>query len=197
MTDVEPRSPCSVLVVCTGNICRSPAAELLLRSAVGPHAGISIASAGTAAVVGAPVEPPMAALLRDRGVDAAGARGRQLDPVEVRTADLVLTMTARHRSTVVSRAPAAVRRTFTLREFADVARLLADDLDARGPAERLATLVVEAPRARALRASGAAHDDIEDPYGRSDAVFERVLSEIETAVDAVAAALHLPIPHAA
>ena len=179
----ERRAAATVLVVCTGNICRSPAAELLLRAGLGPQAGIRVASAGTRALVGAPIAPEMAGRLRDRGIDPAGWTASQLDPSAVRNADVVLTMTTDQRTAVVSRTPAAVRRTFTLREFADLAQL--SDLDPGGlPADRLTALVAAAPQARARRAQ-ASPGDIEDPYGRAGEVFERVLGEIGTAVDSM------------
>ena len=175
-----------MLVVCTGNICRSPAAELLLRHRLGPGSGIGVASAGIHALAGAPVAEPMAALLRERGIAVDGWTARQLDPDEVRRSAVVLTMTGDQRSAVVRRAPGAVRRAFTLQEFADIARLSPGE-PGTGPAERLAALVTAAPIARAQRTSDG--DDIEDPYRREAAVFERVLARIETAVDAVVAAL--------
>jgi protein-tyrosine phosphatase len=188
------RTPASVLVVCTGNICRSPAAELLLRAGLG-EAGIRVASVGTRAVAGAPVAPQMAARLRDRGIDPAGFLAAQLDPAEVRSADLVLTMTAEQRAAVVSGTPAAVRRTFTLREFADLAQL--SNLEpGSGPADRLGALVAAAPLARARRAAHLAQDDIDDPYGREDEVFDRVLVEIETAVGTLLDVLTLEPSHA-
>jgi protein-tyrosine phosphatase len=171
----------SVLVVCTGNICRSPAAELLLRAGLGEGSGTSVASAGLEARTGEPVAAPVARLLRDRGLDPAGWTARQLLPGMVAAADLVLTMTAAQRTAVVTRVPAAVRRTATLAEFAGLAEL-AGGLPVADPASRLAALVRAAPRARALRPAGPG-DDVEDPYGRSDAVHARVVERIAMEVD--------------
>ena len=190
------RPPVALLVVCTGNICRSPAAELLLRAGLGDDAGIAVASAGLAARAGEPVAAPMARLLAARGVDPRGFVARQLHPPLLRSSGLVLTMTAAQRSTVVSRAPAAVRRTFTLREFAELARLGAGLPAERHPADRLAALVAAAPRLRALR-TGPREDDVEDPYGLPEEVFARVLTRIEAAVGTLLDALAPASPHPA
>jgi protein-tyrosine phosphatase len=171
-----------VLVVCTGNVCRSPAAELLLRAGLGDGTDIEVASAGLGALAGAPVAEPMARLLRARGVDPSPFVARQLEASDVRAADLVLTMTTAQRRAVVTSVPAAVRRTFTLPEFADVAALAEVDRLPGGPAERIAAVLGAAPRARALRGA-AQDDDIEDPYGRPDEVFAQVFTAIDTAVD--------------
>lgn len=172
-----------LLVVCTGNICRSPAAELLLRAGLG-NAGLAVASAGLAARAGEPVAAPMAALLTASGVDAAGFRARQLQPPMLHAAGLVLTMTTAQRAAVVGRLPAVVRRTFTLREFAELARLGAGLPSQPDPAARLAALVAAAPRLRALR-TGLREDDVEDPYGLPADVFARSFRRIEQAVEAL------------
>jgi protein-tyrosine phosphatase len=190
------RASASLLVVCTGNICRSPAAEFLLRAGLDRVAGMEVASAGLRAVVGASIAPQMAERLRERGIDPAGWTASQLDPAEVRSADVVLTMTAEQRAAVVARTPTAVRRTFTLREFADLARL-SDPGPAARPADRLTALVAAAPQARARRAAQASLDDIDDPFGREDAVFDRVLAEIDTAVGTLLDVLTPTASHAA
>jgi protein-tyrosine phosphatase len=179
-------SAAAVLVVCEGNICRSPAAELLWRAAVGSR--FPVASAGLRARVGEPVHEPIARLLRARGLSPDGV-GRQLTPELVGAADLVLTMTTAQRAGVLSWAPGAVRRTFTLREFAGLVALI-DPAGLPGPADpaaRLAALVDAAPRARARR--GVAADDVEDPYRRPDDVAARAVALIADAVDGIATAL--------
>ncbi len=176
-----------LLVVCTGNVCRSPAAELLLRAGLG-DAGPGVASAGLAALVGEPVAPPVAALLRADGVDPGGFTARQLDVPSLRAAAVVLTMTTAQRASVVGRAPAVVRRTFTLREFAALARLGAAAVQEDDPGARLAALVAAAPRLRALR-PGPREDDVEDPHGRSAEVHARSYGLLRDAVATVLDAL--------
>ena len=72
--------------ICTGNICRSPAIERLFRSAFAGGSGVAVHSAGTGALVGQPIQPPMVALLeqlygpRAQAIDAANAEVvRRLD----------------------------------------------------------------------------------------------------------------------
>lgn len=181
----------SVLVVCTGNICRSPAAELLLRASLPENSGIAVASAGLGARVGEPVAPPMARLLHGRDVGTDGFTARQLDPLHVTGADLVLTMTAEQRAAVVTQVPLAVRRTFTLLEFAELAALIDVGPATQGPAARLDELVRAAPRARARRAA-ARVDDVEDPYRQADEVFARAFAAVERAVEELLLALGEP-----
>lgn len=208
MTSPDVARPFEVLAICTGNICRSPAVERLLAARLGvPYrdstlshadvdgvarrAGVVTASAGVGAVVGAPVSAPMAELLHDAGADADGFVARQLTAELVRAAGLVLVLTRRHRSAVVELEPAAVRRTFTLRELAR----LADGVDAallpHGPqttvADRVRALVPLAAARRGLVASDPALDDVVDPYRGSSALYRRSFDELEPAVERLAA----------
>jgi protein-tyrosine phosphatase len=171
----------SVLAVCTGNICRSPALELRLRAALAPDPDVVVSSAGVRALSGEPVDPAMVALLGEVPHDL---RARQLTPELVRSAGLVLALTREHRRAVVTAVPAAVRRTFTLREFADLAMAAAGAIEgALAPARALEELVRVAPRYRGDRATDG--DDIEDPYGKGPEVFARVLAAIDGSVDAI------------
>ena len=189
-TDEKPdgvaHRPFTILLVCTGNICRSSAAERLLAVGLGPRSGVVVTSAGTRAVVGAPVSAPMVPLLTAAGGSADGFAARQLTHHLVAGADLVLGLTRRHRAAVVHLVPNAVRRTFTLRELARLtADVDPDDLPAGPPARRLAALVTLAAGRRVPHPARPAQDDVVDPYGLGDATYARSFSQLKPAVDAI------------
>src|SRR5579885_3058612 len=114
----------TVLFVCTGNICRSPTAERLLRHRLrerfGPSMPFAVTSAGTGALVGEAIYPDAATLLTAAGVDVAGFAARSLARPMAESANLVLAMTREHRAAVARVAPRVLPKLFTLREFARV-----------------------------------------------------------------------------
>lgn len=176
-----------LLVVCTGNICRSPAAQLLLADALDDS--VSVSSAGTRAVVDAPVAEPVARRLAAAGLVPAPFAARALTSALVRESEVVLTMTAAHRAAVLDVAPGALRRTFLLSELtllAERAGSLTRDLP--DDAARLRALVTGAGRVRATLGTVRAHD-VEDPYGQSEAVHDRVLTELTAQVGRLVHAL--------
>src|SRR3954467_7687254 len=121
----------TVLLVCTGNICRSALAERLgrayLEERLGEDAGaVRLISAGTRAVVGSAMHPHSALVLRGYGAEAGDFRARQLTDSVAAEAGLVLTMTRAHRREVLRLAPRGLARTFTLREAADLLRIAGD-----------------------------------------------------------------------
>ncbi|MEP7764640.1 low molecular weight phosphatase family protein [Sanguibacter sp. 25GB23B1] len=185
-------SPFTVLTVCTGNVCRSPAAERLLAARLGPASGVVVSSAGTGALVGASIPTPMAMLVTAAGASPDAFAARQLTEQILRESDLVLTLTRGHRARVVDLWPGAVRRTFTLRELARLAEAVGPHaLRAGTVAERFAALV---PLATATRATLATvppdEDDVIDPYRRSDAVYAASFGQLRPAVETLAAVLH-------
>jgi protein-tyrosine phosphatase len=177
-----------VLVVCTGNVCRSPAAERLLAGALGPS--VEVRSAGTHALRGEPMTDQMARLVREAGHHAADFRARQLTEDLVRSAGLVLTATREHRSVVVDLVPAAVRRTYTLREFA---RLLAGadltTLPEESAALRLGAAIPTALTQRGKVTTSRADDAVVDPYGASDHIYAQSFASIQSAVADISRAL--------
>ena len=87
-----------VLFICTGNTCRSPMAEVLLRQLVEERGigGIESSSAGTGAWEGAPASEGALLVALEHGLDLASHRARRLNPELVQQADLVLTMSQSH-----------------------------------------------------------------------------------------------------
>ena len=174
----------SILTVCTGNVCRSPAVERLLASKLGPT--VSVASAGTHALVGHPISEPMAALLRGSGIEDQPFEARRLSEEMLKGADLVLPLTRAQRSLVVELWPAAVRRTFTLREFARLLRWVDPAaLPAGTPAERLGAAIPLAAAQRGRERTEADEEDVVDPFRQSEQVYAQSFQEIASAVDTI------------
>lgn len=163
-----------LLYVCTGNICRSPFAQFhtrfLLGARLGPWArAFAVHSAGTSAVRGHRMHDDSRAQLSSRRdhPDVAAFTARQLPDRDVLLADLVLTMTREHRSTVLGDVPKALPTTFTLREFARLLRAVDPAALAalpRHPVQRAHALVELARGARGtVPAVPAEQDAVPDP----------------------------------
>ncbi|WP_425058662.1 Protein-arginine-phosphatase [Sporomusa carbonis] len=109
-----------ILLVCTGNTCRSPMAAALLahRAAQANMAdSVSVESAGLAACR-QPASAPARAVMRQAGLNLDNHISQQLEPAQAEAADLVLTMTAAHKRAVLGMAPGAAAKVYTLAEFA-------------------------------------------------------------------------------
>ncbi len=98
-----------VLFVCTGNICRSPTAEGLMRAHIaktGLGHLISVDSAGTHGYhVGEPPDRRSIATARRRQVDIAGQRARQVSPADFADFDIIAVMEHRHRQLLLAQCP--------------------------------------------------------------------------------------------
>lgn len=189
-----------VLFICTGNLCRSPIAERLattwLQHGSGglERDGVRITSAGLLAADGDPMDPRSAAALVGLGGDPSGFRSRRLTSELTADADLVLTMTRRHRRSVLEMTPRGLRRTFTLREAAVLLRRADLGGLARTPVdERARQLGLRLDAQRAWHASSRS-DDIEDPFGRRMPVHQGVAHTIATALRPLTDVLFRGIP---
>lgn len=190
-----------VLTVCTGNVARSPLAELLLRARTA-GTGIRVHSAGTRALVdyGMPIEA--GALAVANGAPAAEAqahRARLLTEGMLQGPHLILAMAREHRRAVVELSPRRLRSTFTLREFArlsagasdaDIAEAIGDEPD---PAERArrALAYVSSRRSSVDPPIDPHDDDVVDPFRRSERTYALAGSQIVPAIDEIARLLRV------
>ncbi len=175
-----------VLVICTGNICRSPIAEGSLRSALEGRFGAgapSVDSAGTQGWEGAGAQPGSVAAAAERGLDLSGHVARLLTGEMIRGADLILAMAAEHRHFVEILDPGSLSRTFSLKELV---RLL-DALPTAGPSPDAASLADRVAEAHELRRGGFAGNpydqDVADPLGQPQGVYRAIAWELDTWID--------------
>jgi len=106
-----------ILIICTGNSCRSPMAEGWLKREIekkGLSSEIEVISCGTSARDGLPCTPEAELVLRNREIDLGGFRSRRCRKGDVWSSDLVLVMSAQHAEAVAALLPAAREKTITL-----------------------------------------------------------------------------------
>lgn len=161
--------PYRVMTVCTGNICRSPMAEVVLRDrfeAAGLGDEVVVDSSGVSdEETGNPIDPRAADVLREAGYPVPRHRAHGVTTEEIGERDLLLAMTARHARALRTRAPdaASARRVRMFRSF-----------DPAAPA-------VEGPQAVA----DEARLDVEDPWYDGRDAFVSVLQQVEAAADGI------------
>lgn len=191
MTATDPdASAFTILTVCSGNICRSPIAQQLLRARLATAAPgtFRVLSAGTIASAGHSMTDEAAAFSRRYGGRPDDHLSTPLTEKLVARCQLVLTATRDHRAAVASLLPRASRYVFTLNQFARLAASAdpADLTRLSTPAERLAAIAAR----RGYAAPDAPEDDdIDDPYLGGFELYERVADEIAQATAVIATAL--------
>ncbi|MGH3454621.1 MAG: hypothetical protein ACRDPQ_14665 [Nocardioidaceae bacterium] len=177
MDDARPFA-IDILVVCTANQARSPAAALLFRheaaARLGADHGLVIHSAGVNASAGEPMLASMAAALDRRGLRLDEHHARPMRADELAASRLVVTMTEEHRRAVNRTEPTVVSRSYTLCE---IDRLVSSQWwepawdGADDAMERLRRLRPVVPK-------GKRSEDIVDPAGHSVEIAVAVLDEM-------------------
>lgn len=108
-----------LLVVCTGNSCRSVMAKGLLRKMLQGRQDILVASAGVAALPGFRPTRETIEVMAQHGIDVSSHLTQRLTNQMVEEADLILVMERIHKQEILNRVPSAKKKVFLLREFAE------------------------------------------------------------------------------
>ncbi|MUT65100.1 low molecular weight protein arginine phosphatase [Paenibacillus sp. NEAU-GSW1] len=176
-----------ILFVCTGNTCRSPMAEAMLKDmAQREGLRIEVRSAGVSTIDGLAISGHAAQTLREKRVEHHGA-SRSISGEAVDWADLILTMTSGHKRGLLQWYPEAVDKTHTLKEFAHQNESAVADI------EELERLYSEMHLKQALGQKLTAEErakllelesripsmDIVDPFGGTLDMYRSCANEIE------------------
>ncbi|KRE43810.1 arsenate reductase/protein-tyrosine-phosphatase family protein [Knoellia sp. Soil729] len=189
--DADPHAASGhVLVVCTGNVCRSPYIERVLAHELA-GTGITLSSAGTGALVGSPIDAQSASRLAAVGADADGFAARQASREIVAEANLVIGATREHLGPVVQLYPRALRYAFALHDLADLlAGVSSTDIAAAPGDNRVAKVAATAIAQRGIvNPRLPEQSGIVDPYRQSAQVFDQMVDEIATSLPTIATAL--------
>ncbi len=157
--------PYRVMTVCTGNICRSPIAEVVLRDrfeAAGLGDLVVVDSGGTSSEeLGNPIDPRAARVLREAGYAVPRRTAHQVAPSDVVDRDLLLPMTSQHARRLRALASAAGTDAAKVRIYRSF------------------------DPAAALEAVDESDLDVEDPWYGGHDDFLATLEEVEAAADAI------------
>ena len=167
----------NVFFICTGNLCRSPMAEALMRHALEERGcdEIKVSSAGTWAYVGSPPTPEAVETVRERGGDLSGHGSRPIEMDELLGADIIAAMTSVHVREIAGLAPEVIDRIVLMKELPEITPLPLPT-DAR-PEEKVESLLRGArpPRRRSL--------DVDDPMGLPVHAYERTARELTAGIE--------------
>ncbi len=111
-----------ILFVCTGNTCRSPMAEYLLRKHLQDQGSqtVQVCSGGLCVAGGSPASPNSIEALKEWGIDLSGFRSKTVSPEMIADADQIFTMTESHRDALAGAFPQFAYKIQTLKEGGDI-----------------------------------------------------------------------------
>lgn len=192
------KNPKRILFVCTGNTCRSPMAEGMMRRLLteqGLH-HIEVRSAGVAAYNGTPMSDHAATILQEKGF-MEPLQSTALDEALLQWADLVLTMTNNHKRHTIQLYPETVDKVATLKEYVEndpaaegsIAEMKSfiSDLQLK---QALSQPITEQEKAKLLTLEQALPShDIADPFGGPLSLYRKCADEIEDSLQKLIARL--------
>jgi len=109
-----------ILLVCTGNSCRSPIAEGLLRKHLQPEGEYEIMSAGTAGLEGFSPSPAAIEVMKEEGIDISSYLSKGISKELTEKSDIILVMAGVHKDILLEKIPEAKEKVYLLKEFAGI-----------------------------------------------------------------------------
>lgn len=174
-----------ILLVCTGNICRSPMGEFLFRRYLEGTA-ISVCSAGTRGLVHQAMDDSSSRVLMRRGITGTSLfRSRRLTTLIAESSDLVLCFEQQQRHEIIRLAPTMARKVFRIDEFAQIAQRVPADARAHSliPEQRLSRILTQP---FGLQPPVMPGKDYPDPYGQPFHIFEDIAIRMDTDLRSIA-----------
>lgn len=190
----------NILFVCTGNTCRSPMAEAVLKDKASDW---NVKSAGVFAQSGSPISPQAIEVLQRRNIEFVH-KSQPVDPSLIEWAHYVLTMTRSHKESLKNIVPRHADKYFTLKEFirkSDIdseaqlkqkisdfeekkAQFLKDNQNLKDQAlsEAFSKQFLEEYTEICSLQEELENDDISDPFGGTVEMYEATIVEIERAI---------------